>query len=152
MIRNVFPNTKPDMNITSPTCSVWNAEYTHIMPVSNFDTQGYTNSCYNFESRELYFQYDDFEMSNFYTYSGLEDMYDFSREDYITHTNSKPHAAHFSGNFERYENDRTQIIRNGASVNATWDALLCPTTHNETFSEEICNYQYEEGDRFDANR
>ena len=104
MIRNAFPNTNPDINITFPSCSYWNGEYTHTKPVSNFDTQGYTNSCYSFESRELYFDYDDFEMSNFYTCSGLEDMHDFSREDYITHAHSKPHASHFSGNFERYEN------------------------------------------------
>ena len=152
MIRNVFPNTNPDIDITSPSCSYWNGEYTHTKPVSNFDTQGYTNSCYNFESRELNSQYDDFEMSKFHSCSGNENMHDFNLGDYTLYTNPKLQSAIFSGNFDRNENENTQIIWNGTSVNASWDTLMCSTTHYETFSEDIHNYQYEEGDRFDANR
>ena len=70
-IKNFFeqtPHTNPDMNITSKSHSYWNAGYTHLMPVSKFDTQGHTNSCYNnaLESRELYVQYNNFQICNYY--------------------------------------------------------------------------------------
>ena len=158
------------MNMTSPIHSCWNAEYTNIMTVSNFETQGRTNSCYNsFKSRELYFHYNDFEMCNYSNWNSCnvsKNMYETNIEEYFSYAEPESHASLLLNGFDQ-KND-AKSIQNQSFGNETRDQFLgftsylyffCsfsrtipyPVVHNESSSSENLNYPEEYEYNFDSS-
>ena len=145
------------MNMTSPIHSCWNAEYTDIMTVSNFETQGRTNSCYNsFKSRELYFHYNDFEMCNYSNWNSCnvsKDMYETNIEEYFSYAEPESHASLLLNGFDQ-KNDAKSIQNQsfGNGWHTSRDTLNYPVVHNESSSSENLNYPEEYEYNFDSSR
>ena len=143
--------------MTSPIHSCWNAEYTNIMTVSNFETQGRTNSYYNsFESRELYFHHNDVEMGNnsnwnFCDVSG--NIYDSSSDECFSYAEPKYHTSILSNGLNQKNDAKATQERNfGNGWHASQDTLHYPVVHKESSSSENPNYAEEYEYSFDSSR
>ena len=154
-IKNFLQHTNPDMNIMSKTHSCWNAEYTHLMPVSNYDTQGHTNSCYNntLGSRELYFQYNNFQICNFYNsnnwnYCNIsENIYDENDQECLPLAEAQLNASSIFSDLDYDQHNCTQSIQNRNLVNGLkppWEHFVYPIMLDESLYSDNLKYVEDE--------
>ena len=145
------------MNMTSPIHSCWNAEYTNIMTVSNFETQGRTNSYYNsFESRELYFHYNNAEMCNYSNWNFCDvsgNIYDSNSDECFSYAEQKYHTSILLNGLNQKNDAKATQERNfGNGWHASQDTLHYPVVHKESSSSENPNYAEEYEYSFDSSR
>ena len=131
----------------------------HVMAVSHFDTEEYTKSCYNaFESRELYFNCNCLEMSNYSNWnycSDTENIHDINNGECFFLTQPTFHTPHPSTAFDpNQRNDILPIMGENLmiGVGASIDEFNCPIDHIGTSSFERLYHPYEKADNFDYNR
>ena len=142
--------------MTSPIHSCWNAEYTNIMTASNFETQRRTNSYYNtFESRELYFHYNNVEMCNYSNWNFCnvsENINDSNSDECFSYAEPKSHASLLLNDLDQ-KNDAKAIQEGnfGNGCHTSQDTIHYPVVHKESSSSEKPNYPEEHEYNFDSS-